>query len=330
MIILPNNLAATLNDSQVPHQLAHQIATYVAVFVVAFLLVAICRILITRLRHHKFKPRQLIYDGLIGACIILLAYLGGSYVYQQNMLGVKTAILKPVQQHERQVAAKKASSSTISRATIRKMVMRNAAKGFEKQGFVSIPSRNILLPIYNDAYSDEGLNLGADYANRSSQDPDGTKIPVMGQGNYGLAAHNFNDGVTGFSGLQQVINQNAPYISNGQLKGSSWLNGTSVLLANNKGLYQYEITGQDTVKNTDVSVLDPTKNAQLTIISCLFPSTQYRIITHADLKHTYTWKNAPQSVFSRFNLQVYNTNARVSWWNPGVEEGANGDQGGTK
>lgn len=152
----------------------------------------------------------------------------------------------------------------------------------------------------------------------------------MGQGNYGLAAHNFNDGVTGFSGLQQVINQNAPYISNGQLKGSSWLNGTSVLLANNKGLYQYEITGQDTVKNTDVSVLDPTKNAQLTIISCLFPSTQYRIITHADLKHTYTWENAPQSVVSRFNLQVYNTNARVSWWNPGVEEGANGDQGGTK
>ncbi|KDA51935.1 Sortase A, LPXTG specific [Leuconostoc mesenteroides subsp. cremoris T26] len=31
-------------------------------------------------------------------------------------------------------------------------------------------------------------------------------------------------------------------------------------------------------------MLNPTKKAQLTIISCLFPSTAYQIITHAELK----------------------------------------------
>ncbi|MGO2539398.1 MAG: class A sortase, partial [Leuconostoc mesenteroides] len=50
----------------------------------------------------------------------------------------------------------------------------------------------------------------------------------------------------------------------------------------------------------------------------------------AELKKTYTWRNAPEKLVSEFNLKVRNTNARVSWWNPGIEEGANGDAGGTK
>ncbi|GMA69202.1 hypothetical protein GCM10025879_04480 [Leuconostoc litchii] len=101
-------------------------------------------------------------------------------------------------------------------------------------------------------------------------------------------------------------------------------------MANSHGIYQYMITGQTTVTSTEVSVLNPTKKAQLTIISCLFPSTEYRIITHAELKKTYSWQNAPDKLIGEFNLKVRNTNARVSWWNPGVEEGANGDAGGTK
>lgn len=101
------------------------------------------------------------------------------------MAGIKTVILKPIHEQERKTANKKALEDTTSRALIRKMVMRNATKNFEKQGFVSITSTNILLPIYNDAYSDEGLNLGANYANKSEKDPEGKQKPVMGQGNYG-------------------------------------------------------------------------------------------------------------------------------------------------
>ncbi|MFR6597816.1 MAG: hypothetical protein ACLUQC_11160 [Lactococcus raffinolactis] len=49
-----------------------------------------------------------------------------------------------------------------SRADIAKMV-RQAVSGLDKQGFVAIPARNILLPIYNNAYSNKGLNAGADW-----------------------------------------------------------------------------------------------------------------------------------------------------------------------
>ncbi|WP_276509303.1 hypothetical protein [Weissella diestrammenae] len=38
----------------------------------------------------------------------------------------------------------------------------------------------------------------------------------------------------------------------------------------------------------------------------------------------------PQKLVGYFNLKVQATNARASWFNPGVEEGVNGDAGGTK
>lgn len=330
MIKLPSVLAVASSGDMTVWQIMQKIGIYVAVFVMIFLLVAASQLVISRLRHKKFSHHHLFYDALFVTSFISLLVLGGSYLYQKNVAGIKTVILKPIHEQERKTANKKASEDTTSRALIRKMVMRNATKNFEKQGFVSIPSTNILLPIYNDAYSDEGLNLGANYANKSEKDPEGKQKPVMGQGNYGLAAHNFNDGQTGFSALQQTTNNDSPYLQDGKVRGSSWLNGKSVLLANSKGIYRYEITSQNTVESTEVSVLNPTKKAQLTIISCLFPSTAYRIITHAELKKTYTWRNAPEKLVSEFNLKVRNTNARVSWWNPGIEEGANGDAGGTK
>ncbi|WP_446863878.1 hypothetical protein [Leuconostoc citreum] len=103
---------------------------------------------------------------------------------------------------------KKIRADNTSVVTIQKMVMRKAQteQRLKKQGFVSIPSQGILLPIYNDAYSTAGLNAGANYANRSQNDLEGDKIPIMGQRNYGLAAHNFNDGRTGFSRLQESTN----------------------------------------------------------------------------------------------------------------------------
>ncbi|MGO0154549.1 class A sortase [Leuconostoc mesenteroides] len=329
MIKLPSVLAAA-SDNMTLWEITQKIGIYVAIFVIIFLLVAASQLVISRLRHKQFSHHHLFYDALFTASFISLLVLGGSYLYQKNVAGIKTAILKPIHKQERKTANKKAAEDITSRTLIRKMVMRNATKNFEKQGFVSIPSANILLPIYNDAYSAEGLNLGANYANKSEKDPEGQQKPVMGQGNYGLAAHNFNDGQTGFSALQQTTNNDSPYLQNGKLKGSSWLNGKSILLANGEGIYRYEITSQNTVLSTEVSVLNPTKEARLTIISCLFPSTTYRIITHAELKKTYTWDSAPEKLVSEFNLKVRNTNARVSWWNPGVEEGANGDAGGTK
>lgn len=217
------------------------------------------------------------------------------------------------------------------RKHIKEMVMDNQSDGLKKQGMVAIPDVNILLPIYNDAYSDKGLSYGAAYANRNKLDPTGKKVPVFGKGNYGLAAHNFNDGKTGFSALQQTIDDNSPYINrDGSLGGSSWLNGTYVYTADKEGIYVYEITGQSTVPQSNTDPLNPTTESRLTIISCVFPNTQYRIVTIAKQVNHYSWANASDNEVLQFDLQHKNTNARVDWFNAGREEGANGSGGGTK
>lgn len=310
-----------------PSQNVHQIFLFGTVFFATFIIFSIGQLM---LNYRRNRRNFSFYNGIIVSCMMTVLAIGTVYVYQNNLFDINDTTRKYLQKHERTRVNQKSLKDHTQRSMISKMVMRNATKGLEKQGFVSIPSQNILLPIYNDAYSDSGLNAGANYANRSEVDPTGQHKPIIGQGNYGLAAHNFNDGHTGFSALQESTNHNAPYLVQGQLKGSTWLKGQNVLLANQKGIYQYVISGQTTVLAAQVSVLNPTKNAELTIISCLFPSTQYRIITHAKLQKTYTWEQAPATYVSEFNLNVRNTNAHVNWWNPGMEEGANGDKGGKK
>lgn len=279
----------------------------------------------------RSRVKKIFIYRLIIMTITITAIVSiGNYIYQINILGIGDEVRNQINRRQRFNEKKTLNHDNTSILNVQKMVMRDASKGLEKQGFVAIPSQNILLPIYNDAYSEKGLNAGANYANRSAVDPEGSKVPIMGQGNYGLAAHNFNDGHTGFSALQQSTNHDSPYLVNGQLKGSSWLNGKTILMANNKGIYRYVITGQTAVSSSQVSVLNPTRQPELTIISCLFPSTDFRIITRAKLRTTYTWRQAPSKYVSEFNLKVRNTNAHVDWWNPGVEEGANGDQGGLK
>jgi len=324
MMILFQTMATHL-----PYKEQSTMISVVAFFVLLSVLFVLC-LAITWLRKGQIRYQKIGYVALMWALGLSLVGMGAQKLYHDNTWSLQTKILNYVQDYERQKSDREAKQDKTSRADIAKMVMRQAVSGLDKQGFVAIPSRNILLPIYNNAYSDKGLNAGANYANKSAVDPTGKNKPVMGQGNYGLAAHNFNDGQTGFSGLQQETNHDTPYLQNGQLKGSNWLNGQKVLLANGQGIFDYKITGQTLVTSKEVSVLNPTKNAEVTIISCLFPSTNYRIITHAKLKKTYTWDNAPQQLVKEFNLKVKNTNAHVSWWNPGVEEGANGDKGGTK
>lgn len=282
----------------------------------------------------RFSHRHWHFSILGTLSHLLLAFAGsliGFQIWQSNLLNIAGTTQQTLQNYRYQKLKRTNSDYSLSdRQRIAKMVMRNASTGYLKQGFVAIPTRSILLPIYNDAYSTGGLNQGANYANRSAEDPNGTHIPVMGQGNYGLAAHNFNDGHTGFSSLQENRNQNAPYLQNGRTGSSTWLRGQKVYLANGTQIYTYTITGQDLVEPSNVSVLNATKQAELTIISCLFPNTNYRIITHATLSGSTTWANASNQTVGYFDLTKQATNAHANWFNPGTEEGANGDAGGTK
>ena len=254
-----------------------------------------------------------------------MGYIG----YQQNWFDSHNKVVQTIRTHQVKVENhKKINAST--RHRIRQQLMRETQPGLKKQGFVSVPAVGILEPIFNDAYSEKGLQAGANYANRSHKDPTGRQVPAMGQGNYGLASHNFDDGLTGFSGLQQNYQNDAPYLKNGQRQTNDWLNHKAIYLANNDGVYEYRIKQQQLVKANDVRVLDATAQPKVTIITCLFPSTSYRIITTGYLKHSYSWGKVPSRVIQYFDLTKQKTNAHADWYNPGVEEGVNGDAGGTK
>lgn len=260
--------------------------------------------------------------------IIILCSVG--YIcYQQNWFDIHNKTVQTIRTNKVKVDSHKKIRLS-ERNQIRQRLMRKTQTGLKKQGFVSVPAVGILEPIFNDAYSERGLQAGANYANRSQVDPTGKQVPVMGQENYGLASHNFDDGLTGFSGLQQNYQNDAPYLVNGQHRTNNWLNHKAIYLSNKDGIYEYRINQQRLVKANDVSVLDPTQRAQVTIITCLFPSTSYRIITTGYLKKEYTWAKAPNRIVSYFDLTKQKTNTHVNWYNPGIEEGANGDAGGTK
>lgn len=286
--------------------------------------------LISKYCHKQVSYKSISSLSFFWSVFFTTFFLCTQVMYKNNIFSVQTKILPIIQTYNRKKNTYEVSLDKTSRAEIAQMVMRQAVTGLDKQGFVAIPSLNILLPIYTDAYSKKGLDAGADYANKSAADTEGLNTSIMGKGNYGLAAHNFNDGQTGFSALQKKINHDWPYIQDKKLKGSDWLNSKNILLANAHGIYNYKITGQTVVTPKTVSVIDRTKKAKVTIIRCLFPSSNYRIITHGQLSEAYTWKNAPRKFVNEFNLKVKYTNAHAEWWNPGIEEGANGDKGGTK
>jgi Sortase (surface protein transpeptidase) len=251
--------------------------------------------------------------------VVMVCVLG----YQYNWFSSRNAIVKYQTEHTVITSNKHLSLHKRSAIAEKLMYQTQANEGLTKQGFVSIPSVGILQPIFDDAYSTKGLNAGANIANRSQTDPEGKIKPQMGEGNYGLASHNFNDGKTGFSALQQYLNKDEPYLINGKEGSDKWLNGKAVYLANGSKIYKYKITGQTTVTKDDVAVLNPSSTAKVTIISCLFPSTDYRIITNAKLNKTWNWKTAPDQVVTYFDLTMQKTNAHASWFNPGEEEGVN-------
>lgn len=266
-------------------------------------------------------------------CVVLGLGLLGYSGYQSNWLDIQNIVLHHKQKtYFRRQTSQQIHLSWDKRQEIRRQMMRQTQtqRGLTKQGYVSIPRVQILQPVFNDAYSRKGLAAGADYANRSQADPQGKLEPRMGQGNYGLASHNFYDGKTGFSPLQENLHQDQPYIVDGTVHENDWLNGQKIYLANDKGIYEYRISRQHVVPATDVRVLDSTKQAQVTVITCLYPSKDYRIITVGLLAKSYTWQNAPDKVVDLFDLTKQKTNARADWYNPGAEEGANGEAGGTQ
>ncbi|CAK8053695.1 sortase domain-bontaining protein [Eupransor demetentiae] len=236
---------------------------------------------------------------------VVFATIGAVYVYNGlpanspvKNAGRKVAQSLPVKQY-----------SNKQRDEIKDKVMKNDAKklNLTKQGWVAFPDFDIFMPIYDNAYSAAALNAGANTSQKGS-----TPVPTMGEGNYTLAAHNWDDGQTGFSALQQYKGQNSPYLVQGQTGGSDWLNGKKIYMANAKGIYTYTLKTQTTVDENDVAPLDVNARIngkpKLTIISCLFPNIDYRIITNAQYTDFVSWKKAPDKLIAQFDSSKHRDN----------------------
>ena len=257
---------------------------------------------------QKHKNR---YSEIVALLAVLLLLLGINLLKKEPVDRIKQI----------KVTDTEYKYDVIQREKIINLIMKQTQTGLKKQGIISIPRCNILLPIFNSAYTKKGLNAGANYANRSETDPHGKIKPKMGEGNYGIAAHNFNDGKTAFSALQQYTNRDFPYIVNGKPRVNEWLKGTDVYLANRTGIFRYKITYQELVTTKNIQILNPNKKPQLTLVSCLYPTDEYKIITKANLIKTYKWDSVPDKIIKFIDLTHKKTNAHVVWWNPGKEEG---------
>ncbi|QBO35044.1 class A sortase [Periweissella cryptocerci] len=119
------------------------------------------------------------------------------------------------------------------------------------RGHVAIPALQINLPIY-EGTSDRALALGA-----------GTVVPneSMGERNFIIGAHNMADNQTFFSPLQKRFKL-----------------GMIATLTDHGHTYKYRLTAKKIVSQTDVSVLNDTAAATITLITCYEVPPYY---THA-------------------------------------------------
>lgn len=173
----------------------------------------------------------------------------------------------------------------------------------QKIGTISIPSLGILLPIDNQPYNHQALMTGAQQmkANQSTKE-------ILGLGNYIVVGHNLADGRSYFSPLQQNTNCNFPYLIHGHPQDNHWLNGKNIYVARQDHIYDFKITNQKAVLDTDMNILNDTHSPQITLITCLEPDDHYRIVTTGQLVKQWKWNDAPLKVVGLFDLkhQKYN------------------------
>lgn len=244
------------------------------------------------------KSKIVLTAVLIAVWLASLVWL----VYAFNGFNVRTKVVEQT----RPTVKVDNSVSNARRQSIQHDATTSHVNNLDKRGLISIPKLSIFEPIYNDAYSTYGLRYGANQVINNRSD----KLTDFGVGNVVIASHNYADGKFGFGPLQQKVNRNDPYITNGYLQSNDWLNDQNVYLANQQGIFVYRITGQDVVKLSDRTPLESTTKPTLTLLTCLEPNDSFRIITKAKLINAYSWDKAPAKLVNYFDKNVQQINIR--------------------
>lgn len=267
----------------------------------------------------KKSKSKLMLVASIGFFIGNIAF----YFYNMNTFNVKSSVitieksLSPVEVNVEEL------ESTKDLSEVKELVMKQTQsdKGLVKLGYLSIPKLQILIPIFDKGDAESNLLVGGGLTGQWNTDTQKLENAVFGIGNFSIAGHNFNDGKTAFSPLQQNINLNQPYLDGNEFKTNNWLNGTDLYLTNGEMIYKYIIENQFIVNYDNLTPMKVNKEHHyVTLITCLFPADTLRIITPAFYVGKYEWNDSAKEVISLFDLRNQKTNATL---NDAVEEGVN-------
>lgn len=251
------------------------------------------------MRKLKTLANILLVIGIIATLVS-----GSFWLYSRNNFGLRQRV---VRMQRKQL--KTATSTSVNRIASEVMDNQYAGNNWHRMGTIVVPKLSIVLPIYDQPYDQEALKTGAQIIH--PQNGHGQAVDTaMGNGNLILVAHNYNDGHTMFSALQQHINQNEPYLINGRLGNDDWLNGQKVYTANDQGIFEYVIDSQTAVSQDDLSVVKGHHKNELNILTCLYPADHYRIATHAILNRHWTWSKAPSNVVGYFDTRMNSYNLK--------------------
>ncbi|MGX5378218.1 class A sortase [Ligilactobacillus sp. LYQ135] len=239
---------------------------------------------------------------LIFLDLVVLLVSGSVILYQQNIGNFKQFIAIKCRQ---KMSYNNTPTTPQKIDGIAEGVIDNTTD-FTKLGEIAIPKLGILLPIYNRPYDQTALNKGAQQMPTNSGD-----IDTLGHGNLVIVGHNYNDGHSDFSALQEYINNNQPYLKNNQCHINNWINGQKIYIATSQKIFEYSISKQYLIKEDNTDVLNDSNDAQINLITCLEPNDQYRIITTGTLEAQWDWKTAPVSIINYFNHQKFKYNLKV-------------------
>ncbi|HBI2156048.1 TPA: class A sortase [Listeria monocytogenes] len=126
-------------------------------------------------------------------------------------------------------------------------------------GSIAVPSVDVNLLVF------KGTNTANLLAGATTMRSD----QVMGKGNYPLAGHHMRDESMLFGPIMKVKK------------------GDKIYLTDLENLYEYTVTETKTIDETEVSVIDNTKDARITLITCDKPTeTTKRFVAVGELEKT--------------------------------------------
>lgn len=198
-----------------------------------------------------------IFDRLIAVTAVVFVISGAYCLYEHNFMNLKQKQLD--REHVRYM--KDIVTGTASYREVMDSCLKQDRKGLLKIGQVAVPALAVNIPVYNKPYDEKALDSGA----QKMAPIENNRIKGGNVNNTVLVGHNYGD-------------------------------GRQVYLATRTGIDVYTIKWQKAVRDNDLSARKETSEKVLTLVTCLEPDDDYRIVTRAELSAQCPWQSTSEKV----------------------------------